>query len=546
MKRIILSFILCGAILPAAFSFSPDSELVPAGHWLYGALERIYADAGEAPLGVVAPASRFEFKVYLDSIDMDSLCEQGRALYRKASAYLGEREPVAEMGFASFDVRPVLSLSANYRGSQSAFFDFDLNDSSRDVKPLASFPLELSFTPNVTGYADLSAGEGVWASMLQGNYTNIPNNASYVDINIPKTAYLSAGNEFCTAVIGRGALSIGRTLSGSMILSDSADRLDYASLSLFSSGVRYSMMPVELAPDRFAYYHTLSFRPLKFLSITFSEASLVNSSLDLRYLNPFMVFHSYAGWRDSAAYGTEGGVPGHNSPVGSQLGLDVNVVPLRGFTVYGQVVMNQFQTQYERENFGEEAARIPDSLGATLGVKLSVPFASGFITGTLEGVWANPWLYILENKAISWYWSRYELVAPSSYTDKAVSGWLGSPYGPDTVACVLNLRYEDPESFSLGLTYRFVCKGINAEGFLAWKETTTNTIDDYFYPKDLAGASAATPYGAARFQNLLLLEASWRPFPEIEVSLFAGYAIMTGAVEAQSPSLGCAFTWYAR
>jgi len=96
MKRSLLSFILCGAILPAAFSFSPDSELVPTGHWLYGALERIYADAGEASLGVCAPASRFELRSYLDSIDIDSLCEQGRALYRKASEFLGEREPIGD------------------------------------------------------------------------------------------------------------------------------------------------------------------------------------------------------------------------------------------------------------------------------------------------------------------------------------------------------------------------------------------------------------------------------------------------------------------
>lgn len=543
MKRSLLSFILCGAILPAAFSFSPDSELVPTGHWLYGALERIYADAGEASLGVCAPASRFELRSYLDSIDIDSLCEQGRALYRKASEYLGEREPITEIGFAAFDSRPVVSFSARYRASQDAFFDFDLNDAFKETKPLVSLPLELCFTPNVTGYADLSAGEGVWASKLQDNFTNIPNNASYVDINMPKTAYLSVGNEFCTAVIGRGALGIGRTFSGSMILSDSADRLDYASLSLFSPGVRFSMMPVELAPDRFAYYHTLSFRPLKFLSITFSEASLVNSTLDLRYLNPFMIFHSYAGWRDSAAYGKGDET---TSSVGSQLGLEMSLVPFRGMTVYGQVVMNQFQTQYERENFGAEAAKIPDSLGGTLGVKLSIPFASGFITGTLEGVYANPWMYILDNKAISWYWSRFELVAPSSYTDKAVSGWLGSPYGPDTIAGVLNVRYEDPESFSLGLTYRFICKGINSEAFMAFQEGTTGTSADYYYPQNLAQSSATTPYGAARFQNLLLLEASWRAFEGFEVSGFAGYALMTGAVYAQSPIFGCAVTWYVR
>ena len=85
--------------------------------------------------------------------------------------------------------------------------------------------------------------------------------------------------------------------------------------------------------------------PRAFLSLSFSEAALVHSSLDIRYCNPFMIFHSYAGWRDDY------GQTGDESPVGTQLGLTAELVPWGGFKLYGQFVMNQFQTSYELDNY---------------------------------------------------------------------------------------------------------------------------------------------------------------------------------------------------
>ena len=184
---------------------------------------------------------------------------------------------------------------------------------------------------------------------------------------MPATAYLSSGNDFCTAVIGRGAQTIGRTVSGSMILSPTADRLNYASFTLFSPCLRFSMQPIELDTNRFAYFHTISFRPRPNLAFTFSEASLVNSTLDLRYLNPAMVFHSYAGWRDDYGKSTDNDPDNDSvSSVGSQMGLGAEFVPLSGVRLYGQFLMNQFQTAYEDSKF-PGADSIPNAFGGPRG-----------------------------------------------------------------------------------------------------------------------------------------------------------------------------------
>ena len=498
MKRFFVFFVALVAFHAVAVAETPASgtsnavetgaALVLTDSWIYDAMDYLFAESGEASMSLSSPSSVNELRLYLDGIAYDALSAPGKALYRRLADALGPRERLIKSGLLGFDVRPALSLSARARQDQSAYFDFDKTANFNERAPLLSIPFELDFSKYVTAYTDLTLGEGYWASTLDGNYTSIPNDASYIDINIPKTAYLAAGTSFASAVIGRGRLSIGRTLSGSMILSDTADRLNYASLSLFSPGLRFAMTPIELAPDRYAYFHTLTMRPVKFLSITLSEGATVNSTLDPRYLNPLMVFHSYAGWRDTAykQYDAANHIITDQSPVGTQFAAEVDLVPLKGLRLYGQFVMNQFQTEYELETAGDAAAAIPNSLGATAGVEYTRPLFDGYLKGTVEGVYANPWLYIQDNTAISWYSSRYELVAPGNYPSTRVSDWLGSPYGPDTIACLAELKYDVPRSYSVTLGYRFMCKGTNGEGF--FRCDTFQRYHSLLYRYDRRGA----------------------------------------------------------
>lgn len=551
MKKVFaLSALLASFLAVAIAESSSDvtgAPLVLADSWIYDAFDYLFAESGEASMALSAPSSANELRLYLDGIPFDALSAPGKALYRKLADALSPRERLVNSGQFGFDARPALSLSARAAQDQAAYFDFDGTANFNERAPLLSIPFELDFSKYVTAYTDLTLGEGYWASTLDGNRTNLPNEASYIDINIPKTAYLAAGTSFASVVIGRGRLSIGRTLSGSMILSDTADRLDYASLSLFSPGFRFAMTPVELAPDRYAYFHSLTMRPLKFLSITLSEGATVNSTLDLRYLNPLMVFHSYAGWRDYSQYQrykyeSDGGfsIDASSSPVGTQFAAAVDLVPLKGLRLYGQFVMNQFQTEYELENYTGPASLIPNSLGGTAGIEYTHPLLDGYLKATVEGVYANPWLYIQDNTAISWYSSRLELVAPGNYPGVAVTNWLGSPYGPDTIACLARLKYEVPRSYSVALGYRFMCKGTNGENFFAAAPSGGTAV---YYTDTLEKVRYTTPSGPARYQHRFNLKGTWNVYEWLELAGSAGYAVMTGSANASSAEAGLSATF---
>lgn len=519
---------VCLAIT-CAFAETPKAELVQSGHWSFEALKYLFLESGSAPAATHAPATKLELSQYLAEIPYDSLSEGGKAIWRKLDAFLSPRDATVTSAPLSFDVRPVLTLSARYVQDTDAYFYSDQTERFNETNPLVSVPLLLGFGNSIAGYTDLSLGEGYWASSFKDDWTNVPVRASDIDLTMPKTAYLASGNEYLTAVIGRGPLESGLTLTGGLGLSGTADRLDYATIAFHSKKLRYSLTPIELAPKKFAYFHELTVRPVKALSVSLSEASMVASSMDLRYLNPFMIFHSYAGWRDD--YGTNE----DSDPVGSEFVISADFVPHPGVRLYGQFVMNQFQTSYERDNFAD-ADVTPNSLGGLVGIEVAHSYRSGFLIATVEGVYANPWLYILSGRDISYQWTRKELVAPSGYTGKAVQGWLGTPFGPDTMAIALQVKYDEPLDYSLRFGYRFLCKGENDAAFLG----STGS----WYPSSVSEAEIDTPSGSDSMQHSVCVAADKFIGERLEIQGKLGYSYRTGTVRAGSVEASCAVSWY--
>lgn len=446
---------------PPCRAESSTSGLIPYGHWVYDAMSYLAVETGETTLAVNSPSSYGELRVYFSAIKHERLSTQGASLYDKVGRFLQGSTPLYASGNAgsstggnvTVDVRPVISVSGILRQNDDAQFSFESLERFNETKPFVSIPVSIGFTPYVTAFADFTLKKNYWTTTLDATSTNVPLGTDSFDANMPSSAYITAGNGFMSATIGRGALNQGRTVFGSMSLSPSCDRLDYASLVLFSPKLRVSITPVELAPDRYAYFHDVSFRPFPFLSLSVSEAAMVHSTLDLRYLNPAMIFHNYAGWRDD--YGQEV----DESPVGTQFTLSADLVPIRGLRLYGQFALNQFQTSFELSKYEDSAEAIPNALGGLAGAEYIRGFRDGFLVATAEGIWTNPWLYTLSNPDISFIWSRRELVAPSGYTKQDVTGYLGTPYGPDTLAGIIAVAYDVPLTGKISFRYRATRKG---------------------------------------------------------------------------------------
>ena len=127
-----------------------------------------------------------------------------------------------------------------------------------------------------------------------------------------------------------------------MLIADTADRFDYFSGTVFTKNLKLDVTVLELNPTRFLFMHEVSFRPIKQISVTLHEGVLINSFFDPRFLNPAMIFHSHAAWKEDYLPGTT--PASENGAVGSQFGITIDAVPIKRLRIYGQFGMNQFQT----------------------------------------------------------------------------------------------------------------------------------------------------------------------------------------------------------
>jgi len=538
MKKISGLFIVYFSTILTISAFSP--QLYPPGHWIYDAISALSLEAGKMTMAVNAPLSGYELSIHLESISSDRLSPQGRLLYDRILLEIGRKDPLFSSGRIGIDLRPALTAGVYWRPSIGTL-NFESFEDYNRRPTLLSFPLRLDLGSHITGEVDFSIGKGFWSSTKDNLTFSIPLNADSVDLTVPSNAWISGGNNFLTATLGRGALELGRTSTGSMLLSDSSDRLDWAGLAFFSPDIRFSHTTIQLAPRRFAYFHELMLRPRPWLLFRLTEGALVASSFDPRYLNPMMIWHSYAGWRDDY-----GGADSNNdgrldrTPVGSLLGLTADLVPYSGIRVYGVFVMNQFQTGYELQNFGDGALIIPNALGGMAGLEIQRPWKDGWLGFTLEGVYANPWLYILSNRDISFYWSRRELVAPSGYASQRINQWLGSPFGPDSVVFQAELRWSIPGARLYGIEYRFLVRGPNGDRFLA------SPADAQTYPVTVEEAQASTPTGQAVFQNRIQLFARHTFSEQFSAEGRLGWSVLSGLRNSHSPYADLAVTWHIR
>lgn len=543
------AFIAFCAVLVSAESrgASNGASLVPTGSRIYDAVDYLSVLSGETTLLNRTPASVNEIQNAIDDLrtvqgNNPALAELEELIRKRLAPGLPLLTSGRDAGLTTLSLDPVATLGLSIPFSDSSLLAADKLRVANDTQPSFSLPLSLAFGDYLACRADFSAGRGYWASTAEGMWTNIPLSSSDADMNVPADAWMAAGNRAFTLAVGRGPVSIGRSLSGSMLFSDSWDRPDWVSLVFHAPWVRVSLMPVELAPDRFLYFHDLSFKPLKNLSICLQEAASVNSTLDLRYLNPAMIYHNYAGWRDVDSYGSTDSEGDKITPVGTQFGLLVDWVPIPGLKLYGQYAMNQFQTGYELSEYGDSATYIPNSIGGMAGAQWITPFNAGFLLATVEGTYANPWLYIMENRTISWVWARRELVAPGGHASDWITGWTGSPYGPDTITASLTVAYDIPFSHRIELGWRVAAQGDNGIGFL----DQFVSGDEQWYPDSADWATIITPSGRETIQHSIQLTALAHLSESLEIEGKLGYYVLLSASEPGSVLAGIAATWYVR
>jgi hypothetical protein len=508
-KLVFCGFLMC---LGGGTAFSlPAQKLIYPGEWPYDALavlsqeQRIVFFSG-AMLTVT------QMRGMLAEIDEESLSPSGRALYEKLNAYLdGPSDLSFHSGALEVDVWAAVYGELYYKSNDATGWIYD----HTRRKPFFTAPVSISFSPYATLELDVNAEEERDALNINDNYSNFLFWKSF-NFNMPHRAYLSLGlplrwSSGLQFKIGMGEEFFGRTHTGSIILSDYMTDITYASLAFYSPLVNYSANIMELKVDKYYYYHKLETRFFKKLSFSMFEGVLVNAPLELRYLNPAMIFHSFHGYSD---YEPPADIVYENSRVSSFFAMKLELQFLTYWRFYGIWALNEMQTAGERKKHPD--ALRTNSFGFQGGAEFVLPHSlagGGHWTFGLEGVYTYPFFYVMEGKN----WSFYK---PADSLSGDLEFWTGTPFGPDSAAASLWGGFSAP-SWSLSLSFLFLAQGERSStgifqggGYHPWRT------------QDKSELSLVSPSGIPAYTWALGLSGSWSPRDWLSLGLSPGYRII--------------------
>ena len=526
MKRFIVILSLSLEMFALAVADTPYALFVENDHWIYDAMHILSVESRQTTLADRQPLSKGELAEYFSSFDNAVIPQASEPLYRMMQGYFSDHPFLFRRKYFAFDVNGIFTLQGQYVHNPENEVRLDSFLRYNRTPAIIAVPMHVMFTSYADFFVNLSLKKNYWAAILSYPYTNVPLEGNAFEAAFPTQAGLSLGGRFFNFTIGRGALNIGRSLAGSMLLADTVDRMDYITATFFYKKVRLSLNVVELEPTRFVFSHEAAFRPIEWLAIRLYEGIVLNAPFDPKYLNPMMIFHNFFGWREKT-FNANASEESGKSSIGCQFGLGVDIVPIRGLRLYGQYGQNQFQTSFELKNY-PAARNIPNSLGGLAGIEYIHPFSFGHFSVTGEFLYANPWMYIMENKYISLYHRRRDTVAGKGKTNSYIEQWVANPYGPDTIGAFLQLVLTEPQKYRAKFGYRFLVKGENEDNFF---DPSKEKKQGIYYP-DANNyepiAQAKTPSANPSYFHTISLEGSYRVIKPLELNAGLNWTIVAG------------------
>ena len=502
----------------------PEQRIVYPGEWVYDALGVLSQEQGVV-FFMDSSLTVGHIRFLLQEIDEQALSPSGQVLYERIIEYL--------KGFSGYTVQAD-GIQADIDGLVQPELYFKTNPAvdwiyaHHNRQPLFMLPLRISLGSFITAEMDPYFGENEYAASLHENHTNIPwgDLVAQGDVHIPRRAYVSAGLPFGRASgvhlsLGIGDDFFGRTRTGSIILSEYLERVNYAQLSFYSPILRYAAEVMQYQVNKYHYMHYLQIRPHKRVSLSFAEGAMVNAPLELRYLNPMMIFHSYEGWKtyddynDSLNPESVPALDNEGSRVGAFFGAKIDYLPWKYFRIYGLFAMTQLQLPAEWDRW--EALLTPDAVAFQGGIEVSLPAPQGYWMFGFEGVYTYPYMYLKEDKG----WSYYkEMVEMDGIT---VRYWTGTPFGPDSIAGTLWATYrrtQDAKGSDWSLGFSLVAA---AQG----EKSSTAIFDtDTYQPTPEAAHVVHPPTGIPTYTYTFTLRGSWSPLEWLHFSLQPGYKII--------------------
>ena len=475
-KKIFVCIFLC--LFPYLFfaKSGNDTQIIKSGHWIYEDLYTICTETKRTQFLSNQPLTIGELKFYLRDIPYDELSDAGRNLYEKIDAFLNKNEDFFSEDELRFYINPYAGPEVYYKSNPDINWTFAYNYKNAFL----TIPVLIGFSNYITIELDPQIGKNYPSIQEWWNFTNIPYAGNQFEFLTPRFASGSTGAAFekwgINFHVGKEGMKIGQSEFGSIIYNDTFETDAYFQLNLFTKWLKYTMDVVQVCNTKYFYLHQLDIRLFRNLKFGMIEGSLLNSSFELRYLNPFMLMHQYGSWMDydyqmsdieRELYGE-----GHFC---AYLAFTLEYTPVRNVRLYGLYAQNEILDLGGSRS--DAALSVPDSLGGQVGVEISIPLDFGYLKPYTEVVYTSPYLYVKQSPDWSLFRTRHDML-----TGENISSWKGLPYGPDTFGIKSGVKLLSTGNWKAGGSYTLLAQGENSFSIFDEKALIDGSEVYVYYP----------------------------------------------------------------
>ncbi|MCL2800154.1 MAG: capsule assembly Wzi family protein [Treponema sp.] len=508
MKKL---FILIILFFVSILIYGQLYDMILTGDPVLQDLRFLTIETGRPFLSFSPPLSQSEIKKYLDKIDESLLSAPALEAYNRILNRLNPTAPFLSYSDEIFSAH--LNVNLNLVGRIRFNEDVSWEPYNSKIEPFAAFPVRFFFSDFIQLYAE----PGI--SMRTGAYgngsadLNIPTGYYEYNSSMPLRVFAAAGGSFWNFQLGRDRLYWGTANLGSLTFNDNSPYMEYARLSLFSSSFKYSLlinqMPLTLhdslfnipgwdlpenlrnSQQRYLYLHRFDFTLFDRVNIGLMEGVIVgNSSIELRYLNPLMIFHSFFSWENydkwkSPYDGSDGFING------SIISLELNWNIIKNLAFYGQIVINDFATSSEMEE--DPSDWRPNGVGYLAGITYSHSFKDWGAVFYLEFLYTDPYLYMLSSPFASFIQLDLHENDYNYYL-------LG--FSRDTIGLTLGAHIFNNDTLNFTGSLSWISRGSHNKDGVKWD-----------WQKGEEAFNETTPSGIAENKFILSIGGTWKPYP---------------------------------
>lgn len=465
---------------------------------VYEAISNLYISNGYALPSTAGPWSTGELMKMLMKIDRSTLGTAGQSVYDYVLGMLTEDEKTFQFGVDVALEGYFHTDTVNFTEENDWIRDSEERKPLIDLK-LETWLAEHFYgysSLTITGrrYHEHTSTDGPVSDYygVHGLTSNLfflyGHNIGDLDFGMPYRVFGAFGGDAWSVQIGRDKLSWGPGVSGNFMLSDHFRYHDTGRIALYGDTFKYTFA-TSFFPHPSQYYpimeydmnspnygkfinqrsqdqplggmqmfigHRLEWRLFKEkVGLVVSEAIMYQSTpsgtqtqysadtstqdsiLDLRILNPSMIFHNlYV-----------------RSNANSLLALELDFTPINHINVYTQIAIDEFSIPGEGGTPGVADKARPSALGMMVGAKASYPIRKGMMYGSFEWAKTDPYLYVRDNGkrehtlgeyGMNFVGAHREYAGASSHMALVyIEEFLGYQYGPDAIVLNGNVGYRE-------------------------------------------------------------------------------------------------------